>query len=83
MTVATVTSKGQVTVPVAIREALGLTAGTRLDFTVAGPAAITIRVDPPTLTDLRGVFSAGGVHLPIAQFDEAIGQAVSDSLDRA
>lgn len=33
---ATLTSKGQVTIPLAIREALGLSAGTQLSFELSG-----------------------------------------------
>ncbi|MBY0463640.1 MAG: AbrB/MazE/SpoVT family DNA-binding domain-containing protein, partial [Burkholderiales bacterium] len=32
MSTATVTSKGQVTIPLAVRQALGLQAGSQLDF---------------------------------------------------
>lgn len=42
-----ITSKGQVTVPLHIREALGLVAGTEVEFTVDGHAArLTKRKTP-------------------------------------
>lgn len=43
MPASTITSKGQVTVPKAIRERLGLEEGDVLDFTVADDGAITLR----------------------------------------
>lgn len=43
MPISTLTSKGQVTVPKAIRERLGLTAGDILEFAVADDGSIEIR----------------------------------------
>jgi AbrB family looped-hinge helix DNA binding protein len=37
------TSKGQVTVPIAIRERLGLTAGSVVDFEVRGETVVLVR----------------------------------------
>jgi AbrB family looped-hinge helix DNA binding protein len=39
---ATVTSKGQVTIPKALRDQFGITSGSKLDF-VAGPDGIHVR----------------------------------------
>lgn len=47
MAAATLTSKGQVTVPKAIRERLGLHAGDRLEFTVDQTGQIVVRPDRP------------------------------------
>lgn len=54
MTLATVTSKGQVTIPVDVRNACGVRAGTRLDFVYLGDAQIQVIVQPP-LSDLYGI----------------------------
>ena len=40
-----VSSKGQVTIPLAVREALGLTPGTEVEFEVDGDCARLRRVD--------------------------------------
>lgn len=41
--IATVTSKGQVTLPKKVREALGIDAGTKLDFRLTDDARIEVR----------------------------------------
>lgn len=54
-TAATMTSKGQVTVPKAVREALGLKAGDAVLFRVEGDRAVLART--PNLLDLAGTVS--------------------------
>ena len=72
MSTATVTSKGQVTIPLAVRQALGLHAGAQLDFLLDGGG---LRVVPlrPAAVSLKGRFagrSAGKVTLTM--MDEAV-----------
>jgi len=76
MTVATVTSKGQVTIPVGVREACGLTTGSRLDFVVASDDTILVYTRVPTLADLAGSLPNNGVHVPLDDLDGAIAEAV-------
>ena len=63
MAVATVTSKGQVTIPASIRRKFGIESGTRLDWqdTPSGHIAVTIR--KTSLNDLFGSVPHHGVHL--------------------
>jgi AbrB family looped-hinge helix DNA binding protein len=42
-----ITSKGQVTIPVAIREKAGLLPGTEVDFELAGDAVRIVRIKAP------------------------------------
>lgn len=59
MDFARVTSKGQVTIPVAIREALGLEKGDYLIFEMPDDSEATLRVvKRRRLTDLHGVLPA-------------------------
>lgn len=51
----TVTSKGQVTIPKQIREKLGLTAGTELEFVLEEDGTIRIRPTEPPLERLRAI----------------------------
>lgn len=44
MTEATLTSKGQVTIPKAVRDALGLTTGDRIEFHAAGQGFVIVPV---------------------------------------
>jgi AbrB family looped-hinge helix DNA binding protein len=72
MPTATMTSKGQITVPQAVRTALGLHAGTKVDFV---PIAGGFKVVPLRTgsSALKGRF-AGRVTKPVSieQMDEAI-----------
>ena len=52
---ATITSKGQVTIPKRIRDELGLTAGTEIEFIIQDDGTIRVRAKEPALQRLRGV----------------------------
>lgn len=55
MSEATVTSKGQVTIPVDIRRALGLGAGERVVFTCLDDGTTIMRAKTRSIMDLRGM----------------------------
>ncbi len=52
---ATITSKGQVTIPKRIRDSLGLQPGTEVEFIVAEDGTIHVRPKQPPLERLRTV----------------------------
>jgi AbrB family looped-hinge helix DNA binding protein len=52
---ATLTTKGQVTIPKEIRDALDLEAGTELEFTLTDDGEITVRPKRPAMEQLRAV----------------------------
>lgn len=52
---ATITSKGQVTIPKRIRDELGLTAGTEIEFIIEADGTIRVRPKEPALQRLRTV----------------------------
>jgi antitoxin PrlF len=52
---ATITSKGQVTIPKRIRDELGLTAGTEIEFSIQEDGTIRVRPKEPALKRLRSV----------------------------
>lgn len=72
MPVATITSKGQITLPLAVRTALGLSAGNQVDFVAMDGSFMVVPVRSD-VTTLRGRF-AGRVEQPvsIAAMNEAI-----------
>ena len=76
MHTATVTSKGQITIPLAVRQALGLHAGTQLDFAVEGDCLKVVPLSH-ALPSLKGRF-AGRASAPVsvAKMDEAIAAEV-------
>lgn len=77
MPTSTLTSKGQITLPQAVRTALGLEAGDRLDFVEieGGYKLVPLRKD---VRVLKGRF-AGRVSEPVTieQMNEAIAQAIT------
>ena len=77
MPTATLTSKGQVTIPLALRTALGLNTGSRLDFVQEGEG---FRVTPLRMASnsLKGRFAGRVTKVPtIADMDEAIAAEVA------
>lgn len=79
---ATMTSKGQVTIPLAIREALGLDAGTQLSFQVSEGE---FRVRPISRKSWRDLWEiAAGAPRPVGpvDVDAAIQAAVKERFDR-
>jgi len=52
---ATVTSKGQVTIPKRIRDELGLTAGTEVEFVLEEDGTVRVRPKEPAMDRLRAV----------------------------
>jgi AbrB family looped-hinge helix DNA binding protein len=55
MSEATVTSKGQVTIPAEIRKAMGLSAGERVVFTQLDDGTTVFRAKRRSITELRGL----------------------------
>ena len=76
MTVATLTSKGQVTIPADVRRACGLTTGSQVDFVWVDATTVVMHTDVPSLDRLYGSLPANGVHLDLTDFDDALGRAV-------
>lgn len=62
MSTGTMTSKGQITVPKDVREALGLTAGSKLRFTKVDGRSYRLEVErqPPSLIELCGAVEYDG-----------------------
>ncbi len=59
MTIATMTSKGQTTIPKDIRDAAGLVPGTKMHFTLLSSGAIMVRVKNRSVRDLQGMLKTG------------------------
>lgn len=77
MPTATVTSKGQITVPVAVREALGLHAGTKVDFVALGDGFKVVPLHKAS-PGLKGRFAGrAGQVVTVEAMDEAIAAEAS------
>lgn len=55
MSEATMTSKGQITIPADIRKSVGLTAGERVVFTRLSDGTVLMRPKRRSILDLRGI----------------------------
>ncbi|MEJ2583336.1 MAG: type II toxin-antitoxin system PrlF family antitoxin [Acidobacteriota bacterium] len=76
---ATLTSKGQVTIPKAVREELGLKDGDQVAFRVLEDGTVIVEPETIELADLQGVLKPKKKGVSIADMDEAIrAQAVKE-----
>ena len=57
---ATLTSKGQTTIPKEIRDSLGMKPGDRMTFTLMPDGTVIMRVKTRTVSDLAGVLHKKG-----------------------
>jgi AbrB family looped-hinge helix DNA binding protein len=65
-TEATLTSKGQTTIPKAIRDSLGMKAGDRMSFTLMPDGVVVVRVKTKRISDLAGLlYKKGRKPMPI------------------
>ena len=63
-----VTSKGQVTIPKRVRQALGITPGSKVEFDIQGGSArlkLVKKQIPSRIADGPGILSYGGPRVPI------------------
>ena len=56
MSTTTLTSKGQITIPAAVREALGVGTGDRVEFVELVPGRYEFVATTRSVTDLKGMF---------------------------
>jgi AbrB family looped-hinge helix DNA binding protein len=76
---ATITSKGQVTIPKAVREHLGLKQGDRISFVIEPSGEVKIKTPKyPNLDSLAG--AAGALDTPL-EFEEMLRIAREDALE--
>jgi AbrB family looped-hinge helix DNA binding protein len=75
MAVATLTSKGQTTIPKEIRDLLGLAPGDKLDFVVESDGKVVLRPATLDVRELRGMLRRKGRKaVSLAQMDRAIAE---------
>lgn len=67
-TAATLTSKGQTTIPKEIRESLGMKVGDRMTFTLMPDGTVVMRVKNKSITQLAGMlYKKGRKPVPVEQ----------------
>lgn len=75
MSAATVTSKGQITIPKDVRDELGLEPGTKVDFVRVGEREYRLRPRTNSVADLFGIARYDGPSLSIEELNEGIRDA--------
>lgn len=79
MSTGTMTSKGQITVPKDVREAMGLTPGTKVNFRLIDGQWV-ISTEPTRAIDAFGALSSNGHRVTVEQMDDAIAAAAMESM---
>ncbi|WP_277213801.1 AbrB/MazE/SpoVT family DNA-binding domain-containing protein [Isoptericola croceus] len=80
MPTATVTSKGQITIPAAVRRALGLRTGDRVEFVALPDGHVEIVPATRSVTSLKGFF---GPQPPQVVSLEEMDRAIADAAGQA
>jgi AbrB family looped-hinge helix DNA binding protein len=70
---ATITNKGQVTIPKAVREALRLRGGDRVDFQIGKDGSVRFVAVGRSVTALKGMLPKPRRPVTLEQMDDAIG----------
>jgi AbrB family looped-hinge helix DNA binding protein len=80
LTVATVTAKGQVTIPVRVRAALGVDAGDRIEFVEVEKGQFAIVAATRSVQELKGLFRGKRTKpVSIEEMNAAIARRASGS----
>jgi AbrB family looped-hinge helix DNA binding protein len=82
MATAAVTSKGQITIPIEVREDLGLKAHDRIEFVKTEDGTYFIRPKKGSIMNLRGMFKGRGKTASVEEMDEAIAAHIQEDWAR-
>jgi antitoxin PrlF len=80
---ATVTSKGQITIPKEIRDALRLKPGDQVDFVLGADGIVRLRPVTRSIMELMGILKWDGPPVSVEQMNESIRQAVVERYKRS
>jgi AbrB family looped-hinge helix DNA binding protein len=83
MTIATMTSKGQITIPAATRSKLRLAPGSKVDFVENEAGEIVLRPVVGDIQRLRGVVKYDGPPVSVEDMNRAVGDAAVESFRRS
>lgn len=72
MSTATMTSKGQITIPAVVRAALGVVTGDRVEFVQIEPGHFELVAATQSVTALKGMVRKPASSVTIAAMNEAI-----------
>ena len=83
MSTATMTSKGQITVPAEVRARFGLKAGAKIDFLINDAGDLVMRPRTRDIRSLRHAIAYSGPPISIEEMDEAATEAVDEAFRRS
>ncbi len=84
MPIATITSKGQVTIPLEVRERLRLKAGDRIDFRIDAKGEVTLASKRVPFEEIQGMLRIRNQKaVSVREMDDAIARAVQQRWKRA
>ena len=83
MSTATMTSKGQLTVPLEVRADLRLHTGDKVRFEKAEDGFYRVKPVKGDIMRLAGIFKYDGQSMSIEQMNEDIGRAVAERFERS
>lgn len=72
MTTATISSKGQITIPADVRQALHVDTGDRVEFVEVGPGLYEFVAATRSVTELKGMFGKARRTVSIEEMNRAI-----------
>ena len=82
MATASVTSKGQITIPIEVRQDLGLKTGDRVSFIKGEDGVYSFRPKTGSIMNLRGMFKWTGKPVTLEEMDQAIASHILEDWDR-
>lgn len=75
MSTATLTSRGQITIPADVRRALNVDAGDRIEFVQVEPGRFEVVASTRSVRELKGMFGKGKKPVSIEDMNAAIANA--------
>lgn len=79
MSTATVTSKGQITIPADVRQGMHIKAGDRVEFIEVEPGRFEEVAAMRSVTELKGMFGKAGKHVSIEEMNRAIAERAASA----
>jgi antitoxin PrlF len=83
MSTATMTTKGQITVPADVRAKLRLVPGSKLDFVEQPDGSYKIRTKTGDIRRIKGIVKYDGPPVSIEEMKDAIGAAIAEDFKRS
>lgn len=77
MTTATLSSKGQITIPIEVRTELKVNTGDRVEFVQIAPGRYEFVAATRDITELKGMFGPTQVMVTLEDMDAAVAQAAA------